>query len=271
MEKIKKALDQARTIRNNTSVLASRPRYAAQGKQKNLATKISYEHTKRLVLQVAHLRKNRILAGEDGIWVSDAYKVLRTRVLQCMRENKWNSLAVTSPTGGNGKTVTAINLAISISKEVNQTVLLVDLDLRNPKIGKYFSTEELPGISDYLDGNCKISDILFNPDMERLVVLPGNKTYSNSSEMLSSPVMLGLVSELKNFYSSRIVIFDLPPILLCDDMLAFSPYVDSTILVAEEGKSKKEEVKRAYQMIDQRKYIGLVLNKSSEDVSAYSY
>lgn len=270
MEKIKKALEMASVTRSETPVFSS-TRNKEKTNHDDVITEIQYEHTRKIDVHIDYLRNNRILTGDDNDLVSDAYKVLRTQVLQRMRNNKWNSLAVSSPTGGDGKTITAINLAISLSKEVNQTVLLVDFDLRQPKIARYFSSQELPGISDYLDGSMEISEILFNPGIERLVVLPGNKSYTNSSEMLSSPRMLNLVNELKSYYKSRIVIFDLPPVLACDDLLAFSPYIDSTILVVEDGKTKKEEMKRAYQLMDKEKFIGTVLNKSHEDVSVYSY
>jgi capsular exopolysaccharide synthesis family protein len=271
MEKIKKALERASVSRKKTYIRPTTARNTAKLEQRDAIPEITYKRTKKLEVEIDYLRKNRILTGDDNDVVSDAYKVLRTKVLQRMRQNKWNSLAVTSPTGENGKTLTAINLAISLSKEVNQTVLLVDFDLRQPHIGKYFSSSELPGISDYIDGDKEVAELLFNPSIERMVVLPGNKAYNNSSEMLSSPKMQALVKELKSYYESRIVIFDLPPVLLCDDVLAFSPWVDSTILVAEDGKNKKEELRRAFQLMDQSKLIGTVLNKSFEDSSAYTY
>jgi capsular exopolysaccharide synthesis family protein len=270
MEKIKKALERASADKCNVLVGSGGSIKAKLNRNAELS-EITYEHTKKINVQMDYLRKNRVLISNNNDPVSDAYKVLRTKVLQCMRKHNWNSLAITSPRGGDGKTITAINLAISLSKEVNQTVLLVDFDLRQPKIGEYFSSEELPGISEYLDGSKEISEILFNPCVERLVVLPGNRPFVNSSEMLSSPKMLSLVSELKNYYTSRIVIFDLPPVLSCDDVLAFSPFVDSFILVAEDEKNKKDEIKRALQLMDSDKLIGTVLNKSHVDVSVYSY
>jgi capsular exopolysaccharide synthesis family protein len=269
MEKIKKALEKANADRSKTFQHVRR-RSVNRSEANSKISDIIYNKTKRIDVSKEYLEKNRVLV-EGHSAVSDAYKVLRTQVLQCMRKNNWNSIAITSPTGGNGKTLTAINLAISLSKEVNQTVLLVDLDLRQPKIAKYFSDKPLPGISDYLDGNKEIDNILFNPNIDRLVVLPGDKSYTNSSEMLSSPKMLSLVDELKSFYKSRIIIFDLPPILSCDDVLAFTPYVDSTVLVVEEGRSKKDEVRRSVELLDSNKLIGTVLNKSLEDMSSYSY
>ncbi|MCU7918319.1 MAG: CpsD/CapB family tyrosine-protein kinase [Candidatus Thiodiazotropha sp. (ex Epidulcina cf. delphinae)] len=269
MERLKIALEKAREGR---LVVATETNDYKKPQLKRAAplSKIVYTHTKLIEVDSDVLRENCILTGSGAGPVTDAYKVLRTHVLQHMRANQWNTLAVTSPTGGNGKTITAINLAISLSREVNQTVLLVDLDLRRPSIQSYFSMTGYPGISDYLLGNIEISSILVNPGIERLVILPGNKSIENSSEMLSSPKMLALVEELKTFYPHRIVIFDMPPTLSCDDVLAFSPYVDSLLMVIEGGKTKKADLERSLYQHDRAKIIGTVLNKSRTDFSIYS-
>lgn len=146
----------------------------------------------------------------------------------------WPSPA-TSPSLGNGKTVTAINLAISLAREVNQTVLLVDLDLKRPAIGRYFVDGPTRGISDYVSHDAELADLLIHPGIERLVVLPGNESFAHSSEILSSPRMTQLVEELKSRYEDRLIIFDMPPVLASDDVIAFLPYLDAVMLVAEDG------------------------------------
>jgi capsular exopolysaccharide synthesis family protein len=185
--------------------------------------------------------------------------------------NQWNSLAITSPNEGCGKTLTSINLAINLAREVNHTVLLVDLDLRRPSIQSYFFEKKQPGISEYLDNDMELSEILFNPGIERLVILPGNKPFANSSEMLSSPKMVQLVKELKNRYPNRIVIFDMPPLLLCDDVIAFLPYIDAIMMVVEEGGTRKDDLKRAYELVKNENMIGTVINKSKEKRQSYGY
>ena len=106
-----------------------------------------------------------------------------------------------------------------------------------------------------------LSEILFNPSIERLVVLPGNVPLLNSSEMLSSPKMVQLMDELKTQYPSRLVIFDLPPLLSTDDALAVSPYVDAILVVVEEGATQMEDLARAQEMLQGVNVIGTVLNK----------
>ena len=103
---------------------------------------------------------------------------------------------------------------------------------------------------------------MFNPGIDRMVVLPGREPIFNSSEMLSSPKMIALVDELKTRYPSRIVIFDLPPLLATDDALAFSPYVDAILLVAEEGKTSKEDLLQVKNILKDSNIIGTVLNNA---------
>jgi capsular exopolysaccharide synthesis family protein len=271
MEKIKQALERARDARTLTKKSDKNPIVSRKALQPEFQSKITYTKTKSIEISKDSLREKRVIVGDTADSISDQYKVLRTHVLQRLKANQWNSLAITSPTEGCGKTLMSINLAISLAREVNHSVLLVDLDLRRPSIQQYFFQDEQSGISEYLTEKKELSDILFNPSLERLVILPGNKPIANSSEMLSSPKMLQLVEELKNRYPNRIVIFDMPPLLLCDDMIAFSPYVDAIMLVIEEGVTKKDELKKSYQLLEDRNILGTVLNKSKDTAPTYGY
>ena len=200
-----------------------------------------------------------------------AYKVLRTHVLQRMRVNGWRTLAVTSPGEGNGKTITAINLAISLARDVKQTVLLVDLDLRRPSMASYFFDHAVPGLSDYITEDRPLSELLINPGIDRLVLLPGHHSFTHSSEVLCSPKMIELVEELKSRYEDRLILFDMPPVLASDDVLAFLPYLDAVMLVIEEGRTTKDELSHAYELLSEDKILGTVLNKSSEGAAVTGY
>jgi capsular exopolysaccharide synthesis family protein len=188
-----------------------------------------------------------------------------------MRVNGWKTLAITSPGEGNGKTITAINLAISLARDVKQTVLLVDLDLRRPSMASYFFEHAVPGLSDYITEDRPLSELLINPGIERLVLLPGHHSFTHSSEVLSSPKMIELVQELKSRYEDRLILFDMPPVLAGDDVLAFLPYLDAVMLVIEEGRTTKDELSRAYDLLSDDKILGTVLNKSSETAAVSGY
>jgi len=273
MERIKEALERARKAREETphGVAARRPQAQRRSQEKApVEQKIVYSQTRCIEVSPEYLAQQRVISGEADP-VATYYSVVRTHVAQRMRANQCRSLAVTSPAKGAGKSLTAVNLAISLAREVNQTVLLVDLDLKRPRVRACFTPEHLPGVSDYLLEDAPLSELLFNPGVERLVVLPGHKSLTHSSEMLSSPKMVHLVEEMKSRYPSRLVIFDMPPVLACDDVLAFSPYFDAALLVVEEGKTRKEDLKRSIELLGKTELMGTVLNKARESQSDYGY
>ncbi len=244
-------------------------RSRATGKQKR-STSLVYTQTKVVKVPAETLRKNRVLAGSpEEPWVN-AYKLLRTRVLHRLREmDNANTLAITSPAPGAGKSLTSINLALSIALEVNKTVLLVDADLRRPSLHTYLGLKPKYGLSDYLTRGIPLEKMLINPGIGRFVVLPAGRQRSDSAELLTSPRMEKLVKELKQRYHSRYIIYDLPPMLAVADVLAFAPYVDATMLVVEEGKSREEDIAHSCELLQKMNFIGAVLNKSRERTKGY--
>jgi capsular exopolysaccharide synthesis family protein len=234
-------------------------------------TGLRYRLTRVVDVPQETLLANRLIAAVPGHKNREAYRMLRTRVLQTLRNNGWNSVAVTGPASGCGKTLTAINLAISLAAEVSSTVLLVDLDLRSPSVHRYFNHEPEQGLSDYLRTEMPLHQILFSPGIERLVVLPGREAVVNSAETLRSPRMVALVNELKSRYPDRIVVFDLPPILAADDALSFAPYTDSVLMVAEAGNTRKEDLQKAYDLLKGTPLLGTVLNRSDTQSAGYGY
>ena len=229
---------------------------------------IVYTRTRSLDIPLSVLRQRRVMAAYYGGPFVDAFKILRTQVMQRLREHNWNVLGVTSPGHGEGKTLTAVNLAVSLAMETAQTVLLVDANLRHPSVHEVFGLDECPGLADYLLDNQPLEDLLVHPGIGRFVLLPGGRAVSNSTEILTSPKMLALVEELRHRYPSRIVIFDLPPLLHTADVLAFSPYTDALLLVVEEGNTTAEEVQRALSLVkNSRPVLGTVLNKAGQSAA----
>jgi capsular exopolysaccharide synthesis family protein len=222
---------------------------------------VEYTHTRILDISPEELRERRVVAAIRADPLTDCYRVLRTQVLLKMHQEGWTTLGVTSPARGVGSTLTAVNLAVSLSQDINHTVLLVDLDLRQPSVHRYFVNGNVPGLSDYLLNN-DLPELLFNPGIERLVVLPGNQPISNSSEFLVSPRICGLIDELKGRYESRIVIFDLPPVLTSDDVLVVGRRLDALLLVVGDGITRQDELKRSQQLLSGMNLIGTVLNKA---------
>lgn len=274
MEKIKQALERAKNenVQNRTlgshSGKSRKPKNGARAEIKE----IQYNQTQVVETVTTERLKNRIVVGSGGApgGAETGYKILRTQVEQRMAANGWNALAVTSPAAGAGKTVTAINLSIALAQEIHRTVLLVDLDLRNPNVHKRFNCTINYGLVDYLLDDIPLSDILLNPGIDRLVILPaGVNSISNSSELIASPKMVDLVDELKSRYPSRLIVFDLPPVLSSDDALAFTPFVDAALVVVAEGLTTNEELKRTLEIMGNSNLLGTILNKSSEEQSTY--
>lgn len=259
MERIKQALEKARLER---SKMGAAPEFIAPGST-GFSESIAYTQTRTVETDKELLHKKRVVLGIDNNSYTEAYKILRTQVFQRLRDNNWNSLAITSPGISEGKTLTAINLAISLAMEVNYSVLLVDANLRHPSIHSYFGLDAERGLGDYLTGNIPLSEVLVHPaDIPRFVMLPGGKPVTNSSELLNSPKLARLVEEMKARYPSRIILFDLPPLLNAADTLAFSPYVDAALLVIEEGKTRTQDLRHAVSLLQNTTILGTVLNKS---------
>jgi len=260
MERIKEALEKARQERQ---IRQGDDSTTSPGAPLQDTAGMGVSQTQSITVDDAVLRENRIVTGLEPGPFTDANNLLRTQVLQRFKENNWNVLAVTSPGEGEGKTLTAINLAISIAREVDYTVLLVDANLRHPWMLEQLGLSHRKGLSDYLTDDAPISELLIKPSrVEHLVILPGGRPLVNSAEMLNSPKMAQLVKDMKSRYHSRIIIFDLPPVLSSADALAFSPYVDAALLVIEEGITQKHEIEHAVELLSSTNIIGTVLNKA---------
>ena len=263
MERIKQALELARQEREKNPGSKGSARFSsAKSKADVTDQNIEYTETRSVALPVRELREKRIIIDQQNEG-ADAYRLLRTQILQRLNENTWNTLALVSPCSGEGKSLTAINLAISLAREVDYTVLLVDANLRSPKIQDYFDFQAGYGLSDYLCDDVPLNEMLVHPEgISKFVVLPAGRAISNSSEMLSSPKMNRLVEELKHRYPSRIILFNLPPLLESSDALAFIPNCDTALMVIEEGKTTELELRQAFELMQGNEIIGSVLNKA---------
>ena len=149
---------------------------------------ICYTHTKTVPVDLNTLIRNRLIVGSTNTMIVQGYKLLRTHILQKTWEEHRNVLMVTSPLPDDGKTVTTINLAISMAQEMDKTVLLVDADLHGPSIHRYFGMPAGKGLVDYLEGKMSLPDLLVHPKgLDRLVILPGGKPSQWATELIRSP------------------------------------------------------------------------------------
>ncbi len=260
MERIKQAVKKARSQRpNETSRLF---RQNAPSVPDEIHAKLEYSQTRVVELQANQLEKNRIFAINRHDPTSVNFDLLRTQILQKMDENNWRTIAITSPTPAVGKTVIAINLAISIVQQTNRTAMLVDFDLRQARIGNYLGIPMEKSLNDLLEGDVNLSEMLVNPGIPRLVILPAKNAVSNPSETLSSLKISNLVSEIRDRYESRIIIFDLPSLLHSDDAIAICPKIDCILMVVASGMSTKREIEDSLRHLSKANLIGTVFNKA---------
>lgn len=223
---------------------------------------IRYSQTRVVKLRSEHLERTRIFSFNKNDPTSIKFDVLRTQILQTMEEKGWRTLAITSPTPEVGKTVVGINLAMSIAQQSNKTAMLVDFDLRHPRIGSYLGLSMKKSLNDYLTGGAELPEILVNPDMPRLVILPTVSAVPNPAEILSSRKVADLIKDLRQRYESRIVIFDLPSLLYSDDAIAVIPQIDCILLVVANGMCTKREVEDSLRHLSKSNLLGTVFNKA---------
>ncbi len=221
--------------------------------------------TKSFAVNNDFLKENNIYidsvnSKEDAI--ISAYKELRTRVMAKLDHLSARTLMITSPVKGNGKTTVALNLAINIARLGGRTALLVDMDLRCPNLHYVLGYTPEYGVVDVSRGKTTIEGALITPGVERLSILCGDKRYNNSSEIIASGGMQSLFSEIRNRYKERVIIFDAPPLLGCDDSTVLASMVDACLVVVEENKTTYSELDMAMEKLGDIHLAGYVLNKS---------
>jgi len=278
MSKLKKALEKAKETRETDSQTLVQENKSFKPALRGPAEKngigrsdvhVNYSETRIQKVDPIFLKKSRVISFFHEKGKPDQIKSMRTQILSKLKEIGGNSLLVTSANPREGKTFASINLGVSISQELDRTVLLVDADLTDPLKKHYdfardfFGVDINKGLADYLLNEAEIPDILLNPGVPKLTILPAGKKLLNSAELLGSPRMESLVNEIKSRYSSdRIVIFDSPSLLTVADPLVLSSYVDGILLIVEEGKTSEDDLKQTMELLNNKPLLGTVLNKS---------
>ena len=185
-----------------------------------------------------------------------------------------NLILITSSLPGEGKTFTAINLALSIANELDKKVLLIDADVARPSVSKTLGINQSPGLIEYLDGaDINFSDIIIRTSIPGLSVIPAGKLHNFSTELLSSNKMALFVEELSNRYPDRIVIFDSPPLLAATQAEVLARLVGQVVLVIEAEKTLQNVVMEAVGKLISCDVVLAVFNKTKRnlDINYYGY
>lgn len=214
--------------------------------------------------------QHRIISNEQDP-VLNAFRVLRTRVLQKMEANGWRSIAVVSPGSGAGKTVTAINLSIALGSKAGVRPTLVDIDFYRPSVARYLGIQDFPSVLDYFEGTSDIEDVTVRPNLPDMLLMPNERVTRRGAEYLSTEKTDALIDTAVNRFGSKIVIFDLSPLLGCDDAISFLPKVDCALIIASSGETRVNELKEAKRILEKTNILGTVLNKSPRSLMPNPY
>ena len=270
--KLTKALEKARKTKKKNGRPAARKVISVEHRVANNNWKPPvYSESNKIELDHEYLLENRCICISPDAPELESYKVLRTKIQQLTKQKGWNTVMITSADAAEGKTFTAVNLALTFARAYNQTVMLVDCDFRRQGIQKMMGFESDAGLIDYLVDGRPLNEFIIWPGIDKLTVISGGRTFEDSSELLDSPRMKNLVKELKTRYDDRYIIFDVPPILGSADALALAPFVDSIVMVVEEGRSSMRDVLKALEAIPHEKFLGFVMNRQKAGGSRYRY
>jgi protein-tyrosine kinase len=222
-------------------------------------------------VSLSRLEDLRVIAHDTADPRSRSFDLLRTQVLQAMGSNNWRVLAVTSPTAGCGKTFTAINLALSIARQPDGPVLLVDLDFNKPQVAQRLGITCKVGTRALAEGHAALEDAItcLSVGGFRFQMLPCERPSSRSSDWIASPRMTAALQRMRTDRTLKTVILDLPPLLSGDEVIAVLPYVDCVLLVAAVGTTTTVELKECAKYLHSTPLVRLALNKVPDTPSAY--
>lgn len=193
--------------------------------------------------------------------IAEEFRKLKGAIVDRIRQGEARrTLMITSSLSAEGKSMTALNLAITLAQEYDHTVLLVDADLRKPSLHKYFHINPDIGLSDCLSDGLDIGEAIIKTGIGKLSFLPAGREVENPAELLGAERMKVLVQEMRQRYPDRFVILDTPPVLPVAETRTLCAYVDGVVFVIREGAVSRTHVEDALAAVNRKKVLGVVLN-----------
>lgn len=213
--------------------------------------------------------KRRIALLQPDSYVAEQYRSLRGRIDSLASQRPLKTLAVTSANPGEGKSTCSVNLATVTAMSVGRSVLLIDCDLRRPKIHGTLGLQPKVGLAEVLLNQATIDEAIQKLDGINLDILPVRAIPSNPSELLASPEMRRLIDEVAGRYDR--IILDTPACLGLPDAKSVSEFCDGLVMVVRASVTPKEDVMAALDILDRRRVVGMVLNGSEATREQYGY
>jgi protein-tyrosine kinase len=219
-------------------------------------------------------RERRVLVSaetdQDKAYVA-AYRMLRTRLLHRARISDWTTIAVTSAGPNDGKTLTIINLALSLAREKTREIVLLDMDMRNPSVCHALGIRPRQELREYLEHGSNLDDLFVSVGAGNLLVAGSVTPTEHASELLAGARFDELINIVERGTVDPIVLLDLPPVLVTDDALVVAPKIDCVLLVTSEGLTNRSELLKALNLLSEFPMAGVVLNRAAETSPDYNY
>lgn len=246
----------------------------AGGRALAQAEPVAWTALRELKLDPDRMRRERVVAYGKTEPSHVAFDVLRTRLLKVCRDNGWTRVGLTSPTKDCGKSVLAANLAFSLARNVEGRFLIVDMDLKAPRLATLLGVRERSGIGRLLTGQTPPGDMMARVG-SNLAVAINTERESNSAELMQSSSTSGVLDGIMEALQPDLVLFDLPPMFVGDDVMSFLPNLDAVLLVAAAGHTRSHDIEECERLLaEATNFIGVVLNKYAAalgDAYAYDY
>ena len=252
-------------------------RFAVESKAKSRPARPTSTTTRTHRVDLDRLRRQSMITPDgERTPIAECFRRIKRRILTNVANPKAgvpaNLVLVTSALAGEGKTFCAINLAISIALERDQTVLLVDADVAKPSFPQALGLEAEKGLMDVLlDRRIDLAEVLWKTDIDKLTILPAGTAHQHATELLASDAMRVLLQEMAERYHDRIIIFDSPPLLAASEAGVLASRMGQIVMVVEAGKTTEAALKEALSRIESSNVAGLLLNKSEGVGLRYYY
>jgi Mrp family chromosome partitioning ATPase len=215
--------------------------------------------------------RHRIVTLADTEPAHVAFDMMRTKILRAMRQNGWTSIGVTSPTPDCGKTTTTTNLAFSLAHQPDVRTVLVDLDLRRPAVARHIGLTRAQSVASVLQGTRGVAENFVRYG-DNLAIGTNAVAVRSSAEILLNAATAQGVAAIKAAFLPDVILYDLPPVLISDDLMAFVPHLDCVLLVAAAEQTRLDEVDKCEQeLAEQTSVLGVVLNKCRYMGEDYGY
>lgn len=275
VERLKIAIEKARAQRDGSPESPPRPavtKPSAEVTNVPLSDADSlWQSLKTLELSSAHLEAQRVVTRDKSDLAHIPFDLLRTRLMKVLCDNKWKRIAITSPTKGCGKTLVATNLAFSLARQSDIRTALVDLDLRAPGVASTIGVKEVPTLEWYLNGKTSI-EATFSRVGDNLALALNGDRVRELTELIQSDIARKQLEAAISRLDPDVMIYDLPPMMACDDAIAFMGNVDCVLVVAGGGDTTAREIEECERMIaGNTNFLGVLLNKGEDGVNRNAY